>query len=594
MGRPADPDTPFRLKPHTTQGYTYASTQPSFIDPETGVKRSQHIHWGRIVDGDRFIPGERFFLATPEERSRLIFPDDWDISEAERFTGLRRPGRPPCDYKCHNRLYGDIWLLEQIALKTGLRQDLNSVFMGNAELVDDLLTLAMFPYLTGWTYNRVTRWQEYAGAPSSRVLTPTVITHLTQSITERHRMELFKLRAARVGKNDLCAVDTTTRSAYGDSLADIFPGKNKEHLPLEQTTEVVVYNLTNHMPIYYRTFPGNIPDSRTLDVINTDLDHSGFKDLVLITDRGFETIQNLDKYILRGQRMIMCAKSCQSEIYKVIEGLGEIGARPEGMEMDRDAKLYFKQFEINHEVKSTGASVKKTARLKLNLFFDYRRRGDELFALELDMADQAAALGELMVSGCVIEDLAGLRKENRFYKITMDKANGKLESFELNERKAAKAKRLCGFFCILTHKLDFDCMTTLKSYRLRDEQEKCFQQMKTQMVADRQRNWSEDGKTGRLFILFLSLILGSHVRHVWSSTTLRDRFSSSLDVLDAMRSIRCIEHANRAKKITPFVGEQLDICEAFGFKVPDGCEPIYDSWRKTKRKRGRPPKKRPN
>ena len=36
-------------------------------------------------------------------------------------------------------------------------------------------------------------------------------------------------------------------------------------------------------------------------------------------------------------------------------------------------------------------------------------------------------------------------------------------------------------------------------------------------------------------------IISSYVRHIWKSTGLKDRFGSTLDVLDEMRSIRCIE-----------------------------------------------------
>lgn len=74
-------------------------------------------------------------------------------------------------------------------------------------------------------------------------------------------MKLLSLRAARVGSEELCAVDTTTRSAYGSSLADIKWGHNKEGMPLEQTNEVVMYTLTQHMPIYYRTLPGANPST---------------------------------------------------------------------------------------------------------------------------------------------------------------------------------------------------------------------------------------------------------------------------------------------------------------------------------------------
>jgi len=591
MARPVDPDAQYTIKPHTTKGYTYASTQPPYIDPVTGGKKYRHVHWGTVDENLKFTPGMAFFLASPEERARLIFPADWDMSEAEKLAGLQKPGRPEYSGSDQNRLYGDIWLLEQVATKTGIRQDLEAVFKGNREIVNDILTLAIFPYITKFTYNRVARWQMVAGAPSSRSLTPKGITLLTQSITEQHRMDLLRLRAARLGKDELCAVDTTSRSAYGDGLADIHWGKNKEGLPLEQTTEVVVYTLSGHMPVYYRTFPGNMPDSRGLGVILTDLEHAGFKDLIIVTDRGYDTLRNLEKYILRGQSMVMCAKTSQRDVAKAIHELGEFGARPEGMTVDPDARIYYIQYDIDYTVESTGEAVKASDRLKLNLYFDPVRRGLELMELDITLSLQEAALRELLEDKAVLDDDAAIKRDLNYYKVSYDPATRVITSFEPNDKKIAKARSLSGFFSIMTHGLDFDAMEAYRTYCLRDEQEKYFQQMKDQMVSDRQRNWSEEGKTGRLFILFVSLILSSYVRHIWKSTSLYKKFSSSLEILDEMRPIRLIEHTNRAKVITPFVGAQVDICEAFGFDIPEGCAPAYISRQKPKRQRGRPPKK---
>ena len=397
----------------------------------------------------------------------------------------------------------------------------------------------------------------------------------------------------------MCAVDSTSRSAYGDSLADIQWGKNKEGLPLPQTTEIVVYSLANHMPIYYRTFPGNIPDSRTIDAIFADLDHAGFKKLVLVTDRGFESLRNLEKYILRGQAMIMATKVGQRDSLKAIGELTQSGAVAgpsvtKAMAFDCEHELYYRQYDIEYQVKSTGNTVKQAKRLKLNLYYDLKRMAGDLVKLDLALASQKACLEELLKSGGAIDDIGEVRRGTGLYNIVYDESSKTLKSFEPNEKKLAKARTLAGFFSIITHKVDMDPKVTLNSYRLRDEQEKCFQMMKDQMVSDRQRNWSEGGKTGRLFILFVSLIMGEYVRHVWGSTKLRELFDSSIGLLDAMKPIRCVEHTNRAKMITPFVGRQLDVCEAFGFEVPEGCAPTYVSRQqpKPKRKRGRPPKKK--
>ena len=134
-------------------------------------------------------------------------------------------------------------------------------------------------------------------------------------------------------------------------------------------------------------------------------------------------------------------------------------------------------------------------------------------------------------------------------------------------------------------------METYRTYRLRDEQEKFFSMMKTQMIYDRQRNWSEEGKNGRLFIAFVSLIMISYIKHIWKTTNLKKIFPTVYDIILEMRSIRCIEHTNRAKQITALVGSQIDICEAFGIEIPEGCAPTCTSPQKPKRKRGRPPKR---
>ena len=352
-----------------------------------------------------------------------------------------------------------------------------------------------------------------------------------------------------------------------------------------------MYTLSSHMPVYYRAFPGNMPDSRSLEVILSDLEHAGFKDLVLVTDRGYDTLRNLEKYILRGQSMVMCAKTGQKEVVNAIRSLGEFGARPDGMIVDPSAKIYYKQYDVDYKVESSGQSIKASNQLKLNLYFDPVRRGLELMELDIALSLQEASLGKLLENSHILDGDAAIKRDYCYYKVTYDPATRVIKSFELNEKKVEKARSLSGFFSILTHGVGFDAMEAFHTYRLRDEQEKYFQQMKDQMVSDRQRNWSEEGKTGRLFILFVSLILSSYVRYIWKSSKLYDLFSSSLDVLDEMRPIRLIEHTNRAKLITPFVGAQVDICEVFGFDIPEGCAPTYTSRQKPIRKRGRPPKK---
>ena len=589
MGRPVNPNSQYTVKPHKLGHCVYASTQPPHVDPETGKKVYRYIHWGRIIE-NKFIPGKEYFLADPAERSKLIFPADLDLSEIATLSGNRKPGNQPSSDEDNNRFYGDVWLLEQIARKVGIYDDLMKVFDKNKEVVNDILTLAIYPYLTGFSYNRVPNWQRIAKTPSSHPLTAAYITRLTQSITEKHRMALMRLRARRLKKDSLCAVDSTSRCTYGSSLADARWGKNKEGLPLRSTSEVVVYTVSEHMPVYYRTFPGNMPDVRSLETILTDLDHAAFKNIVLVTDRGYESIRNLEKYILKGQPMIMCAKTSQNMVMEKIQGFGSYDGSPAEMQIDPATKLYYQQYDIKYTVVGTCYTRHFGKKLKLNLYLDSVQRSAGLREIDAEIAEQEQLLKELLLEHAVMEDDKTLRRRYRYFTISYDCKSRVILSYERNQKKIDKARLLVGYFANITQGIDSSAMETYRLYHLRDEQEKYFEQMKGQLHANRQDTWSEEGATGRRFILFVSMILSSYVRHIWKSTCLRDKFVSSLEILDEMRPIRSIQHTGRKEHITPFVAKQRLICEAFDVEPPKGCDGTCTSKKVLPGKRGRPRK----
>ena len=589
MPRKPDPDAPYRVAIHIDKGYRYASTQPAIVDTNTGKRSYRRIHWGTVDDNNRFVPGKAYLFAPIEERSKLIFPEGWDLSEIEKLSGNRRRGRPVIESQDENRLYGDIWLLEQIAEATGIRADLLKVFGGNREMTDGVMTLAMYLLCGKDTYRQTASWQRIARAPYVKPLTSPYITMLTQKITEQNRMDLLKLRAARLKNNELCAVDSTSRSAWGDSLSDIRYGKNKDHLPLAQTLEVVVYTLSGHMPVYYRTFAGNTPDSRSLETILHDLDHAGFKDVILITDRGYESIRNLEIYIDRKQPMIMGTKVGQKHVRKEIDAFGTFDHHPEEMEIDPKERIYYKQYDLEYQIEGRRDNVKKADRLKLNLYFDPMRRSSELIDLDVAIKAQKGSLDKLLKDQLPLDDDVTIKKAYCYFKLDYNETTRLLKGFSLDEKKVDRKKREAGFFANTTLQIDADPMAAQHHYRLRDEQEKYFRMMKGLMGADRQRNWSESGKTGRLFILFVAQILGCYLGNI-RKTKLNEDFDSIADVLGEMRPIRYIEHPNTKGFITPFIGRQVDICEAFGFDIPEGCAPEYVVRKTNKGKRGRPRK----
>lgn len=589
-GRPANPDTARKVIVHTNGKYRYASTKQCAVGDD-GRKKYSYKHWGTVDDHGKFHPNQNWFLAPPAERRRLIFPPGWDLGGAAGLSGKRPRGRAAYEAGDVDRQYGATWLLDRVAERTGVRADLLKVFGGNTEIVDDILTMAYYPFLDNLSYNHLCQWQREVRAPSERRLGSTAVTRLTQSITEQHRMDLFRQRAGRVGKDELCAVDSTTISTYGFNLVDIRWGRNKERLPLRQTAEAVVYSLTSHAPIYYLELPGNMPDSRTVELILTELEHAGFRNLVLITDRGYESLQNLETCIARGQKIITSVKVSQGEALRLIKSLDMGKGYPEGMSAAPGEDVYYMQRDCEYAVKGDGDNVIEARKYKLNLYFNpFRRAGDRL-AAEQAAVEQSTLMDDIIRKGSPVDDVEATARRFSLLSITFNKDKS-VASYAVNREKMEARLLTSGFFACKTFGMDLDPLKAKDNYGMRDEQEKMIGLQKGPLGQDRLRTWSETAKRGRMFICFVGLILASYVRSVHrSSKFLSENFGSAEDILAEMRTIRCIEHKGKMKFITPFVGAQVDICREFGFDIPDRCAPKYVSRKKSATpKRGRPAK----
>ena len=593
QGRPTNADTAYKIIIHTNGGRRYASTKIATTGKD-GKKQFVHKHWGTLDEENRFHPNVTYFNASPAERAKLIFPEGWDLSEA-KGRGENRRGRIEYEKDDVDRQYGSTWLLDRVAEATGVKEDLLKVFDGNHELVAQMLTMAYFPFVDNLSYSHLSRWQREVKSPTEISLTPKAVTLLTQSITEQHRMDLFRCRAARVDKGELCAVDSTSISTYGFNLVDIRWGRNKEHLPLRQTVEVVVYSLTSHMPIFYQELPGNMPDSRTVELILTELEHAGFRNLVLITDRGYESIKNLELYISKRQKVITSVKVNQGEVLKRIKEIDLSSGIPDGMAYDVKSEIFYAQYDCRYSVKGNGDNVIEADRLKINLYFSPTGRANAINELQRQISEQCGLAAAIKESGETVTDSKALSRHLNLLELTIDPKTHRLTGFAVDAEKRNSRLRTSGFFASKTIGLDMNPLEAMDNYGMRDEQEKCFQLQKGPLNQDRTRCWTESSKHGRMFISFIGLILASHVRAVWEKNEyLRSRFGSTESLLAEMRTIRCIEHSNRMKFITPFVGDQVENLQSFRLRDTHWCRTNLYIQGKGQETRSRPPRQAQN
>ena len=585
MARPRRDDGMIHLHEHKDKDYVYAVSRTP-VDDENGKRRYTMETWGTIEDG-KFMPNMKF-LYRIKEKDKFVFDDRWDLSEIDKH--MPHSGRPSHTGDDSSKLYGSVWFLEQVAEKTGLMADLMKVFNSNKIIIDDIMTAAMFPLLCPKSMNHLAQWQTVERLPSSKPMTPCDVTRLQQSITEQNRMDLFTARQKRAGKNAILAIDSTSKSTYGNSLVNIRYGKNKEGLPLKQTNEIVAYSLGNHWPVYFREIPGNINDHKTVKMIFKDLKDAGFSSFTFLSDRGYDTEAVLDFLMLQNNPFILAAKT---GIKRVREIIAKVNSGELEMDIDEETGLYFLQMDMPWFSADKKGDAIECKGLKLNLFRDTVQQADDIRETDIEVKREKKDLELDKEENAKISDRAKYSREHHFYRVSYTE-DDRVESFRLDSDKVFKAKETSGFFGSWSHLVKGDAMHLYHIYKSRDEQEKYFNSMKNIGADDRNRTYELKSYEGRRFITFVRLTLVSWIKYMWSSNdNLHKMFATSDMIIDEMKNIRCIEHRGHAKMITPFVGKQLDICREFGFEVPDGCgqaKPKRINSATGRGKVGRPPK----
>ena len=198
-GRPNNPTSRYAMKVHKVGKYRYASTQRyNEAKTEDDTPGYRHIHWGTLDEENVFHPYPRFLYLSLNERQKFLFPDDWNLKELGKFSESSvapvnesaMPVEQHVIVEAQSRLYGGVWLLERIGERLGVREDLLTTFAYNQAIVDDIMTIALYAYLTNYNMDRLEEWQLIEKYPSKRSLTPSAITELMKSITEQNRLVL--------------------------------------------------------------------------------------------------------------------------------------------------------------------------------------------------------------------------------------------------------------------------------------------------------------------------------------------------------------------------------------------------------------------
>jgi hypothetical protein len=471
MARPRRADGKTKIQLFVTNGYRYAISQGSIRDPETGKYSHPKITYGTVTDDDRFLPNQRFLEMSTEERKRLAFPFEWNLDaiDAAPLPPAETRGRPSYTGESRSLLYGSVLFLEKVAGANGLRKDLTTIF-GKSGIVDDLLSLAYYNLLHQDCYNHLESRQKVEWYPTTKGLSPSKITRLTQTLTEQNKQDLFACRQTRVIEDSWIAIDSTSFSVYSTRLADSHYGKNKEHDPLPQLNLLVLYDVISGIPVYYRVLPGNIPDARTLETTFKELGLKGFKRIQFLLDRGYITFEVLQLLVKKKIGFIMMAKTGDKKIKAIIEAI-DVDEFCVTANYIGKHQLYGMDCEYPFEVHVKG-ELRETIPLRLCLFFDPELQGAKKKEIAGFMYRNSESLQSHIDDQIPLTDEA-IQEFSKHFTLTVDENTRMLLSFEEKDKVVKQQYVRSGFFACLCNNMDKDkypLTYILNKYRMRDEQ----------------------------------------------------------------------------------------------------------------------------
>ena len=75
-------------------------------------------------------------------------------------------------------------------------------------------------------------------------------------------------------------------------------GRNKDEDNLPQINLLMLVESKSGLPIFYRTYDGNVPDVQTVRRVITDNSRLGIQNVVLVSDRGYSGTKNIPSLIV--------------------------------------------------------------------------------------------------------------------------------------------------------------------------------------------------------------------------------------------------------------------------------------------------------
>lgn len=328
--------------------------------------------------------------------------------------------------------------------------------------------------------------------------------------------------------------DVTNVYFYGVECPIAKKGHNKEGSYRPQVQIGLAVTKQEGIPIFHKTFEGNVFDARTLQDFLVEFHDLNIGDITIIWDKGVTSETNISDAEKAGFD-VLCGLAIKQDVQRFVD-------------------------KILHK-KEGFMQLKNRVRLKNTILYCAQQK-----------YNYGSVRGQLVL--CFNEEKARINKEKRIDQINKAKALLQQkkpisegiskffrDDFTINESAIREAQKYDGYSVIFsTKKLSID--EIVKPYFEKDKVEKAFRSMKSILGLKPIKHWLEERVKSHIFICYLSYLLISLL-----DTKLRKTDISAVTALDRLTtaykvSLRNKKNKNEFEKIVTLSKEQETIIKA--------------------------------
>lgn len=326
------------------------------------------------------------------------------------------------------------------------------------------------------------------------ILTPQRGSEIYREITPEYRHRFFKAWV-KARRERLVCYDVTSISTYSEKLIQASYGYNRDKEKLRQINLGLFSTLEKGIPLFYTSYNGNINDFTNYPYVLKQATEVGIEPgFKVVMDGAFSEKKDIDFSSMKGVDFIVGAPvdHCPGTREELLRWRRESTAASDLLNgWADDVASAEKPFTISGTA----------GRLMMYRFGD--AKNDQEQNLRLSIKRLHADLAEKQEKGKVPRR-QGFYKP--FFEIKAEDADASF-AFQLNEKAVNEELELCGCMALFTNDEEISAEKCLRLYREKDVVEKNFAELKNDICQERLFVGTSAGKDGKLFVLFLALIL---------------------------------------------------------------------------------------